>query len=75
MDEFATIFFMDLLVLVGYKVPVEFKKQQVFIHPYLLGYWLFNQSNDFDVLSIKNAKVFKKLEKIINLIYPKLYLC
>ena len=61
--------------LVGYKVPVEFKKQQVFIHPYLLGYWLFNQSNDFDVLSIKNAKVFKKLEKIINLIYPKLYLC
>ena len=57
------------------EIPVEFKKQQVFIHPYLLGYWLFNQSNDFDVLSIKNAKVFKKLEKIINLIYPKLYLC
>ena len=34
MDEFATIFSWTHS-LVGYKVPVEFKKQQVFIHPYL----------------------------------------
>ena len=61
--------------LVGYKVGVEFEKQRVLIHPYLLGYWLFNQSEFFDILTIKNAKVYLKLNKIITAIYPELYLC
>ena len=27
-------------VLVGYRVPIVFPKKEVFIEPYLLGYWL-----------------------------------
>ncbi len=61
--------------LLGYKVPVEFPKKQIYMHPYLLGFWLFNQTDDYDTMIIKQASQFKKIEKLFSLIYPKLYLC
>ena len=61
--------------LVGYRVPIQFPKQDVDIDPYLLGYWLGDGSSKGTYISTQESSVLTYLQShCFPQNHPELYL-
>jgi superfamily II DNA or RNA helicase len=61
-------------VLLGYKVPINFKEKEVTMDPYLLGYWLGNNSSVYDVITLQECNVVKYFADLFKTKQTDLYL-
>lgn len=60
--------------LLGYKTQIEFKPNKILIDPYLLGYWLGNNSYEPTEINIKESSVIKYIADLFKDKYNDLYL-
>jgi superfamily II DNA or RNA helicase len=61
-------------VLLGYKVPINFKETEVVIDPYLLGYWLGDGSSRHTGFSTQESYVIKYFVELFKNKHTDLYL-
>ena len=61
-------------VLVGYRVPIVFPKKEVFIEPYLLGYWLGDGHSYNSKISTQESSVLLYIQKECFKNHPELYI-
>jgi len=59
--------------LKGYKMPIEFPEKHLDIDPYMIGYWLGDNTSNGSSLTIQDSNVIHYLEKQLKLEYSSGY--